>query len=148
MQFNPDEDSVTHINIYSQAKTELGVLLSNFTKTPFVHPKYGLFQSMEGYYYFVSTGTIDSLLQSLYGVQAKNYGRTLPRADVPDFEVQMRFGLRLKVDQNKHIKDKLQRTTLPFVHYYNYAGKVVVPTGNDWLIDEITKIREELQAGY
>ena len=37
----PKDDGVTHINIYSKGQTELGGLLSNFSRTPFVHPKYG-----------------------------------------------------------------------------------------------------------
>lgn len=54
--WNPDEDGVTHINIYSKGKTELGRWLTNFSYSPFNHPEYGKFLSMEGFWCWVSTG--------------------------------------------------------------------------------------------
>jgi len=33
---NPEEDGITHINIYSKGKTDLGRMLSNFAKLPFI----------------------------------------------------------------------------------------------------------------
>ena len=56
MIINPDNDGIDHINTYSKGKTELGKLLTNFAHTPFVHPKYGEFQSVEGFWYFKKTG--------------------------------------------------------------------------------------------
>ena len=45
-QYLPIDEGVTHINIYSKSKLELGKLLSNFAKTPFTHPVYGEFASV------------------------------------------------------------------------------------------------------
>jgi hypothetical protein len=50
----PEEDGVTHINIYSKGKTELGRWLTNFSYSPFNHPEYGKFLSMEGFWYWDS----------------------------------------------------------------------------------------------
>jgi hypothetical protein len=47
MDIKPSEDGVTHINVYSRGNTELGRLLSNFAHTPFSHPEFGEFASVE-----------------------------------------------------------------------------------------------------
>jgi hypothetical protein len=54
MDIKPSEDGVTHINVYSRGNTELGRLLSNFAHTPFSHPEFGEFASVEGFWYWLS----------------------------------------------------------------------------------------------
>lgn len=51
---NPELDGIDHINVYSQGKTKLGRLLSNFANTPFEIPGLGRFQSVESYWYYGS----------------------------------------------------------------------------------------------
>lgn len=40
-KYTPDNDGITHINLYSKSRTVLGRQLSNFAHSPFKHPKYG-----------------------------------------------------------------------------------------------------------
>lgn len=74
-KINPDEDGITHINVYSKGKTELGQLLSNFAYTPFVHSEYGKFNSIEAFWYYYFTGCKHDDLKLLYGYKAKEKGR-------------------------------------------------------------------------
>ena len=53
--FQPNEDGITHINICSKGKTELGRLLSNFAHTPFWLQGAGRFESVEGYWFWLGT---------------------------------------------------------------------------------------------
>lgn len=53
-KFNPDEDGVTHINIYSKGKTELGRMLSNFTSFP-IELDGQRFNSIEGVWFYFAT---------------------------------------------------------------------------------------------
>lgn len=53
--YNPVDEGVTHINIYSKAKTELGLLSTNFARTPIDHPEFGHFESLEGLWYWLAT---------------------------------------------------------------------------------------------
>ena len=50
MDYKPLNDGVDHINIYSRGKTQLGRMLSNFYLSPFNHPVYGGFNTVEGFY--------------------------------------------------------------------------------------------------
>jgi hypothetical protein len=121
--YNPDEDGVTHINIYSRSRTTLGKLLSNFTHSPFEHPDYGKFQSMEGYWYWMSTGLCHDILRNLYGISAKRTGERFK--DVPfkhlskTFEDIIAEGILMKMLWNPNIGDLLKNSTLPLVHYYH-----------------------------
>lgn len=153
---SPFTDGIDHINIFSLSRSELGVLLSNFTKTPFVHPNFGPFNSMEGFYYYISTGAADEKLRHLTHGQAKICGKKYPRVETKNFNDIMMEGLRCKVEQNPYIKRKLHMSSLPFKHYYCYLPKdatlenhkpykVHVPRGAKWWCDAYEKIRSELK---
>lgn len=71
----PDEDGVTHINIYSKGKTEIGRWASNFQYAPIVIDD-GHFDSVEGYFYWL--GTRNAQLRFLSGFAAKKLGRESP----------------------------------------------------------------------
>lgn len=115
-------DGSTHINVYSLGATELGRKLTNFAKTPFTHPVYGKFESMEGYWHYLSTGMIHNLLKSKYGNEAKVSARRLAKVWYPEFESEIIQGLHCKLSQNPDIYTMLMQSTLPLTHYYIFAG--------------------------
>lgn len=114
-------DGVRHINTYSKGRTELGRLLSNFAHTPFEHPKYGFFESMEGYWYWCSTGKKHHTLKALYGFEAKKVGTSFEPIITDCFENDIYEGLVNKLSQTPRIVDKLASTHLPLVHYYIFG---------------------------
>lgn len=133
---NPDKDGVDHINVYSKGKTELGRLLTNFAKTPFVHPKYGEFSSIEALWYWLSCK--EDKLRPLHGFQAKKVGRECGGEDWVDdeeFKKTIIEGIACKLEQNPDILKLLKNNTLPLKHYYNYNGKVVEPKNGKWVLD-------------
>jgi len=144
---DPNEDGISHINIYSKGRTIIGRLLSNFAHTPFTHPKYGSFSSVEGFIYWMGSG--DDALRSMYGFQAKEYGRKAAEKNrklpVAEFRQAVIEALRCKIDQNSKVKIHLKSEMLPFVHYYNYGNKVIRVPQWDWVIEELDRIRKELQ---
>jgi hypothetical protein len=121
--YSPDEDGITHINIYSRSNTQLGRLLSNFAHSPFTHPEYGDFQSMEGYWYWVATGMKNDILRTLHGVVAKRTGQMLKRVPfrhlTKTFDDVIAEGLMLKMLYNPVIANQLKDSVLPLVHYYH-----------------------------
>lgn len=150
--YSTKEDGITHINIYSRAKTELGRLLSNFSYSPFVFEPYGYFASGEAWWYWYLTGKQHDSLRYLSGFEAKVEGRKYrnDRLDIlglsnDDLEV-MTHMLVLKVVYNPHIASLLQESTLPLVHYYSYADKIIIPSGFDWLSTSYEDIRTVLKT--
>lgn len=150
---NPDEDGITHINIYSKGKTELGRKLSNFAHTPFSMDDYGEVASVEALWYYLRTGQNQPNLKSLYGYTAKKVGRSLMErypdqiVEIDDnFKEAILEGIRCKLRQNKDILTLLVRSDLPLEHYYYYGKggnyKVYDLPEYKWMTEEIERIRQ------
>lgn len=156
-----ENDGIDHINTYSKGKTTLGRQLTNFAHSPFIHPKHGKFESMEGYWYFIKTGKCFPEFKKVHGFKAKQLGRKLaPEADQYDnvnisdyFKNEILEGLRLKFRQNKDILLALISTDLPLAHYYVGGNHITgyniqqLPEYN-WIIEEIERIREVTKIWY
>lgn len=141
-------DGVTHINIYSRGKSDLGMLLSHFTRSPFVHPFYGPFDSMEGFWYYMKAERKNDRLRQLSGFEAKLYGKALKpgprRTSFYEVIVEANFH---KIVQNPELKRLMTASVLPFDHYYLWgAGPIFVrPPGFEWLVQGFEAIRQELK---
>lgn len=146
------QDGVDHINIYSKGKTELGRLLSNFARTPFVYHPWGVFESVEGFWYWYFTGCQHFQFKKLYGYQAKQEGQKyrddrIDKTGITESDREVILeAIRCKLRQNKNILKLLTENTLPFAHYYEYSGKRVYKPEYDWIVDEITRINLLMRA--
>lgn len=118
---NPNEDGVTHINIYSRSLCRLGCFLSHFPRTPFVHPLYGNFESMEGFWYYAKTGFKHELLRGLYGFEAKSFGKKLDIVKRDDFLEIIKEANRVKLKTFPLMELALKNTNLPLTHYYVFG---------------------------
>ncbi len=122
MKYNPEEDGITHINVYSKGKTELGRLLSNFADTPFKHPSLGYFRTVEGYWYYIVTG--QERFRTMLGWEAKSEGKkSLSIREHPDQE-ELLEAYTAKLNYNPKIKEMLLSCNLPLTHYYIYNNVV------------------------
>lgn len=143
-KINPDEDGITHINIYSKAKTELGRFLSNFTQCK-LNTEDGPFVSIEGYWYWLSCK--DDNLRELYGWKAKSYGREFGGTDWCDddeFKRKILNAIEYKVRHSDEFYQEFVDSKLPFVHYYVYDGKVVEPKDGKWILNFLTEWRARI----
>lgn len=156
--YRPEDDGVTHINVWSKGKTELGRLLSNFAHTPFKHPEYGHFSSVEAFWYWLSLGGTNNELRTLYGYQSKQAGRLireeiLKHSKLPfveDFEAKIKSAILCKILQNESLKELLKNSTLPFSHYYVWGEpsnyKQTYPDEYAWIHEYIGDVREYLNG--
>lgn len=144
MCWNPEEDGVTHINIFTRGKTKLGRFLTNLSLSPFHHPQYGRFASVEGLWYWLSTGMKHDELRDFLGFEAKSYGKKLERVemDPEEFQAAIKKGITAKLLANPQMLNAMINTDLPFAHYYVYYGKVV-EAGHDWLVEYHEYIRQK-----
>lgn len=139
------EDGVTHLNVYSKARTELGRWLTNFAHTP-IDTEDGPFESIEGYWYWL--GNHDERLRVLHGWQAKDYGRKLVKEHKLDhvlFEHKIKKAIALKIDANPIMRSLLVANKLPLAHYYVYGNPVnpvVRDAGYKWILEFISSYME------
>lgn len=146
--WTPEEDGITHINIYSKGATDLGRWLTNFAHVPFTHPTYGEFNSIEALWYYASTGFQHEDLRSLSGFNAKQVGKKLPKVEIvtdgtedpSKFASIIKTGIRAKLIGNPKMLGALIDTHLPLAHYYVYGGKAV-HAGYEWIVLYIEDIR-------
>src|ERR1041384_4927148 len=106
MDYLPRDDGLTHLNVYSKAKTLLGRLLSNFANTPVDLGVDGCFKSIEGYWYWLGLKESDPLrdmLREAVGGAAKALGRKLRApdwaigiGDDTNFREKIEYALRVK----------------------------------------------------
>lgn len=140
--YKPKEDGITHINIYSQGKTQLGRFLSNFEYSP-IETEDGNFDSIEGYWYWLSCK--DDKLRKLSGYKAKEYGRYVGAKDWledDEFKRKIKLAISIKINNNKKFLLELQQCKLPFDHYYVYGTKVVnMYNKNKWVVDYIESFK-------
>lgn len=141
----PENDGIDHINVYSKGKTELGRWLSNFSHSPFNHPYHGHFESVEGYWYWLSTGMKHDSLRRLHGFDAKRQGRKYKTVPVENYETHIEVALYCKVVQNPLWIPLIRESHLPFIHYYVYGGKPTHLDDSVWVMDILDDIRQQLQ---
>jgi len=134
---NPSGDGITHVNVYSKGKTELGRLLSNFARTPFELKDHGKFESVEGYWYWL--GCKNDRLRTLSGFAAKQQGRLLKAADwnnEPEFKACIQRAIKAKLEAHPRINELLKANSLPLVHYYVFGSVVHDETvRGQWILD-------------
>lgn len=158
-EFEPINEGVDHINIYSKSRTVLGRQLSNFQKSPFNHPKDGKFMSVEGYWYWYLTGQDVDDFRQLFGFKAKELGKKIleERKINKDqmllgFQEDVLEAIRCKLRQNRYILMNLISTDLPLEHYYFYGKidncKVHRLEQYNWITEEIERIRKVTQEWY
>lgn len=142
---DPRLDGIEHINIYSKGKTEVGRMLTNFAYSPFSHPEYGSFVSVEGFWYWLRNGKQHDRLRTMYGFRAKEFGKQFESVGCATFQEDVLEAIRCKLRQNRNILKMLVDSTLPLEHYYWY-GDINNPKVYDlpkykWITDEISRIR-------
>jgi len=140
--FDPRQDGISHINVYSQGKTELGRWLTNFAHVHVITAD-GPFESIEGYWYWLSCK--DDNLRALYGFAAKEYGRKIGARDwmeTSDFQTKIKDAIRVKIWSNAKMMAELQKLKLPLVHYYVFSGVVRTAPKAQWVIDYLSTFKK------
>jgi len=137
-----NDDGVTHINIYSKGKTQLGRYLSNFQQS-YLLTEDGNFESIEGYWYWLSSK--DDKLRYLYGWEAKQYGRHIGGKDwIEDstFKRKICLAIDFKIKTMPfELWTEFYSSKIPFKHYYVYNNKIIEPKEGKWLIEYISQVR-------
>lgn len=143
--FNPKNDGIDHINVYSQGKTLLGVFLSNWYRYPMILGDLGRFESVEGLWYWLTTR--DERLRNMSGFAAKKLGKSLPNVvTLPnnEFKFIIKQAIKNKVAGGPQYFNFVN-STLPFSHYYVFNDKQV-DADHKWIIEYLEELRTKLKS--
>jgi hypothetical protein len=151
--FNPKDDGVKFINVYSKGLTPLGRMLSNFYKSPFTCED-GKFVSIEGYWYWLGLSPDNpnrDKLRLVSGFYAKKLGRELrgnSKYCDPNFKDKILKAISCKLDQHPEIMSLLKSSALPFVHFYCFSDRVIDESiSAKFMLDHLSSIRKGVQNG-
>jgi hypothetical protein len=147
----PDDDKKTHINIHSKAATPLGKLLYDFAHTPFTHPYFSSFYSIEGFRWYVSSGFTEDRMRYLSGSRASRVGKTLRYVRNDNFAEDVMAANYQKIIQHEDIRQMMIESTLPFDYYYvderSPLKLVINPKWSEEFIKGFEEIRTALKQG-
>lgn len=150
MRIKPEDDGVSHINMYSRGMTEAGRALSHFSNYPVEHPEFGTFATLEGAWMWLSFGKRYDQFKEYDGLKAKMMSITLrkvgrKRVYSETFVEDIEQLSRLRVEQNPGLKELLlQEPHLPFEHYYCHNGVISDPPMGDFdMVKFYTELRKE-----
>jgi len=142
MIYIPSKDGIDHLNVYSNGKTELGRFLTNFAYAPIHLPGDGKFDSIEGYWYWLSCHRNE--LRTLSGFKAKQFGRSVGARDWMDtgeFKNKIKLAINAKLDLHPGMFRKLQTCILPLTHYYIFGSKIVNCPEAGWILDHLSSFK-------
>jgi hypothetical protein len=141
---DPLQDGEDHINVWTKGKTRLGRLLTNPADLPVTHPKYGMFRTMEGLWFYLKTGMIHEDLRAMNGFEARRVGMTFKTVWFQDFMDEIKIGIRCKIEQHAELRELMEESILPFEHYYVYPVRTVTPKSAKALCQMLEDIRSEM----
>lgn len=146
-----EDDGITHINIYSKAKTSLGRDLSHFSNIGFVLDDLS-FASIEGFWYWLTTGKKHDALRYLTGYAAKTAGKACVlehgrvKIDDEEFRRQIKRANVAKISQTPSLLYELaQKPNLPFEHYYVYNDNCIMLPEYAWIVKIFEDVRNIIQ---
>lgn len=146
-----ETDGIDHYNIWFRGKTVLGRMLSHFYNTPFEHPHYGPFASMEGFWHYIKTKPSKNKdeIRTLKEFEAKEFGKKLEGTFCPNFRDKINVGNYYRIEQNPELKKLLIESELPLDHYFLFGpGNVLIrPKGFEWILDGFEENRRLFKNG-
>lgn len=139
-------DGVTHINIHWFGNTSLGRSLYRGAGTPFVHPKLGPFNHLEGFWFYISRESHSDDYRRLPPKKIRELAKNDRKIIVADFKTLILEAQYCKISQNETLKKELIENQLPFDYYY-FFGESSVPirvSFHDWFIQQILTVRDRI----
>jgi len=150
-----EKDGYDHINVSTQGETELGQLLSLRGHSAFDHPKFGRFNSVEGFWRYIASFERDDRLRKLYGdIGAFKASKIkLTRIHVVHLHGLILDALYRKITSNPSLLESFKKSTLPFTAYYYPKSKEGVSSVRQtsvwgyWVVPGLEMMRDAIKDG-
>lgn len=144
-------DGTTHLNVDPEAKTELGRALVVKLDQPFVHPKLGEFNSIEGMLEWVKHKGRDERFRTMSISSLRRYVSNYPVEFLQNFDDVIVDAWYWKLRHYPHLFELMRKNTLPFERYYIQTtpkGKLVVRTkANERTIRQLNTLQRLVTNG-
>lgn len=146
-------DGVTHICIDIDAKTELGRMLSHYYESGFVHPTFGSFKTLEGFWRYINCDDEGSKqrddFRTISGRGVNKISRHMAKRNVKNFKQIIYEANYYRIINDKKLYDLFVSSTLPFDYYFLFGDAKIVQRakGYSWIINMYEELRQMMKAG-
>lgn len=143
------EDGVDHINISNQAKTDLGQSLSQDVFIEFEHPVFGKFNTVTGFWYYISSSDRNNECRALNSNKLRRMFNDVKLPSIKNFRAIILEAYWLKIKQHEAIQHELLKTELPLdCHFIKTDGTTRTrPKNYRWLLQGLNDMRNALKKG-
>jgi hypothetical protein len=140
------DDGVDHINIWEQAGTAIGKMITNNSKFPVNHKIFGKFCSIESFWHYIQSEERDDRIRVMSGVLLKQFSKKLTVTKVINFRAIILDTAWQRVKQHPGMMIGLKESILPFDCYYvSKTGLKTRPIFFKWLVMGYDEIREAIK---
>lgn len=142
-------DGVDHINVWEDAVTEMGRMLSHRHEASFNHSHFGRFKTIEGFDNYIQSVEKDDRLRYMSGSPLSYLAKQLTHVPILYFRAILVDTYYQRIKQDKVLADLFVNSTLPFDLYYivKKTGIKVRPARALWFAEGLEEIRRAMQEG-
>ena len=146
---NPNNDGITHINVFDTAATNLGKRLS-LGNSYFVHPKLGSFNCLDAFSLLLNSKQPNDRFRFITFREAKAIiAKIRNHRKCVGYVGMMKDGYRHFILNNPELYKEFVESTLPFDSYQilKASGLVARTHKANWLVDLLEELRIEFKTG-
>lgn len=142
------EDGVDHINIDSNAATDLGRMLSGNYNARWSHELFENFLCLDGFWNYIRSVERDDKLRGMFGQRLKEHSRELTNRPLRHFRAVLIDSQYQRILCLSKLHRLMMENELPFDSYYvNHNGLKKRSNNHDWMIEGHTAIQTAIHRG-
>lgn len=146
---NPNNDGITHINVFNTAATNLGRRLA-LGNSYFVHPKLGSFNCLDAFSLLLNSKQPNDRFRYITFREARGIiNKIRNHRKCAGYVGMMKDGYRHFILNNPELYKEFVESTLPFDSYQimKASGLVARTHKANWLVDLLEELRVEFRTG-
>lgn len=146
---NPNNDGITHINVFNTAATNLGRRLA-LGNSYFVHPKLGSFNCLDAFSLLLNSKQPNDRFRYITFREARGIiNKIRNHRKCAGYVGMMKDGYRHFILNNPELYKEFVESTLPFDSYQimKASGLVARTHKANWLVDLLEELRVEFKTG-
>ena len=146
---NPNNDGITHINVFNTAATNLGRRLA-LGNSYFVHPKLGSFNCLDAFSLLLNSKQPNDRFRYITFREARGIiNKIRNHRKCAGYVGMMKDGYRHFILNNPELYKEFVESTLPFDSYQimKDSGLVARTHKANWLVDLLEELRVEFRTG-
>ena len=146
---NPNNDGITHINVFNTATTNLGRRLA-LGNSYFVHPKLGSFNCLDAFSLLLNSKQPNDRFRYITFREARGIiNKIRNHRNCAGYVGMMKDGYRHFILNNPELYKEFVESTLPFDSYQimKASGLVARTHKANWLVDLLEELRVEFKTG-